>query len=331
MTLKALTNNYLPIGKTELFCKLNEISSESCENKPLFCSIFILQMKIEIDPGAGFCFGVQRAIQLAERELHEGRELYSLGQIVHNESEENRLKELGMKTISHDEFGKLRNRSVLIRAHGEPPSTYQTAAENGLHLIEATCPIVTKLQQKIRWVWEEREIDARQIVIVGKKHHPEVKGLAGQTDFQAIVIETLSDIEKIDPEKPVFLFAQTTVSGSFFEEVVDKISQSNQWSGDVTVQRSICNHVKNRKDQMMAFAGERDLVIFVGGKNSSNGQYLFGLCQTANSNSFFIENETLLKPEWFETCKSVGITGATSTPPWLLEKVEQRIKTMINT
>lgn len=318
-------------------------------------------MKIEIDPGAGFCFGVQRAINLAEEELKSGGEVFCLGQIVHNESEEKRLNALGMKTINHAGLKSLHKKTVLVRAHGEPPSTYQTAAENELNLIEATCPIVTKLQQKIRRVWEESATDSRQIVIVGKKGHPEVIGLAGQTENHAIVIETLSDIQKIDLVKPVYLFAQTTVSESFFEEVVEKIAppQSLQedeilppqpslkdefypplspqkgggkpGTGEVVVQRSICNHVKNRKDLLRQFAGEHDLVIFVGGKNSSNGQYLFGLCSEVNSSSIFIENETMLKPEWFVGCKSAGITGATSTPPWLLKKVEQKIKTMIKT
>ncbi len=294
-------------------------------------------MKIEIDPGAGFCFGVQRAIQLAERELLEGRELFGLGQIVHNESEENRLKAMGMKTINHEEFSNLRHKPVLIRAHGEPPLTYETAEKNNLNLIEATCPIVTKLQQKIRNVWEEGKNDDRQIVIVGKKDHPEVIGLAGQTNFEAIIVEQLSDIEKIDLEKPVYLFAQTTVSESFFEEVVEKIHPPKSpvkgggkpGNEKVVVQRSICNHVNNRKDQMKRFAREHDLVIFVGGKNSSNGKYLYGLCHMENVSSVFIENETMLKPEWFSGCRSVGITGATSTPPWLLEKVAQHIKTMI--
>ncbi|MBE0638770.1 MAG: 4-hydroxy-3-methylbut-2-enyl diphosphate reductase [Bacteroidales bacterium] len=305
-------------------------------------------MKIEIDPGAGFCFGVQRAIQLAEMELDNGQELFSLGQIVHNESEEKRLNDLGMKTITYKDFGELHEKTVLIRAHGEPPSTYDTANKNRLTLIEATCPIVTKLQQKIRKVWIESRKEDLQIVIVGKKAHPEVIGLAGQTNFQAIIIESLSDIEKVDHGKSVYIFAQTTVDADFFEEVVKRIyvhqsrrkdetdpaqfalmGGGNPRGREVTVQKSICNHVKNRKEQMIQFAREHDLVIFVGGKKSSNGQYLYGLCRLENLNSVFIENEAVLKPEWFAGCKSVGITGATSTPPWLLEKVKQHIKTMI--
>lgn len=317
-------------------------------------------MKIQIDPGSGFCFGVKRAIKLAEIELVDGHEVFSLGQIVHNSSEEKRLNDLGMKTINHAELKALHGKSVLIRAHGEPPSTYKIAQENRLNLIEATCPIVTKLQQKIRKVWEEGRGDDRQIVIVGKKDHPEVIGLAGQTEYQAIIIETLSDVEKICPSKPVYLFAQTTASESFFDEVAEKITHlprphlkdniyppqsplkdnthppqsplkggGRPGNGGVIIQRSICNHVKNRKDQLMAFAGEHDLVIFVGGKNSSNGQYLYGLCKMVNLNSVYIENENMLEPEWLMGCRSVGITGATSTPPWLLERVKQRIEAII--
>lgn len=318
-------------------------------------------MKIEIDQNAGFCFGVKRAIKLAEDALKEGNEVFCLGQIVHNQSEEKRLMDLGMKTISHSDLLQLKNKTVLIRAHGEAPSTYDIAAKNNLHLIEATCPIVLSLQQKIKTAWLETSQDNRQIVIVGKKQHPETIGLAGQTHNEAIIAETPDDIKNIDSQRPVYLFAQTTISEAFFEQVKNQIiyernsiaseadqryseseeaeetssllsvpamlsDKTYQAAKDVFVQKSICNHVRTRRDGILEFAKKHDVVVLVSGKNSSNGQYLYELCRTVNKNSFFIQDETMLQPQWFEGCKSAGISGATSTPPWLLEKVAEQIK-----
>lgn len=287
-------------------------------------------MKTEIDPGAGFCFGVKRAIRLAEERLSEGKELLSLGQIVHNKEEESRLNRLGMNTIHHKQMDEYSEKPILLRAHGEPPSTYRKASRQGLEVTDATCPVVLKLQQKIRKIWVESEKDGRQIVIVGKNGHPEVVGLAGNAGDQVIVIEKISDVQKIDAQRPIYLFAQTTADEEFFEKVKKEIGRRlNEVNLDpesnLLVTNSICNHVKNRKKQVVEFARKHDLVIFVGDKSSSNSRYLFSLCQKSNPNSYFVENESMIRAEWFHGHNSVGITGATSTPVWLLEKIEHRI------
>ncbi|HNV50099.1 MAG TPA: 4-hydroxy-3-methylbut-2-enyl diphosphate reductase [Bacteroidales bacterium] len=291
-------------------------------------------MIIEIDPGAGFCFGVKRAISLAEDKLQQGGKLFSLGQIVHNKDEEQRLNQLGMTTITHDQMDEVKDNPILIRAHGEPKSTYQKALKNNIELIDATCPIVLKLQNEIRKCWLEGDEDNRQIVVFGKKGHPEVIGLQGNIDNQAIIIENISDIEKIDFSRPIFLFSQTTADEELFDIIKNDIAKrlndaQKSSTPPLHVTKSICSQVKNRKNQVITFASKHDLIIFVGGKNSSNGRYLFSLCKAANTNSFFIENETNFNPGWLTGVKSIGITGATSTPDWLLEKVKSHINTLI--
>lgn len=287
-------------------------------------------MKTAIDPGAGFCLGVKRAIQLAEEKLADGKEFFSLGQIVHNKQEELRLNKLGMGTIDQSRLDELHNSRILLRAHGEPPETYLKARQQGLEVTDATCKVVLKLQEKIKKLWLDREKDDRQIVIVGKNGHPEVKGLAGNAGNQAIVVETISDLKKVDTTRPVYLFAQTTADEDFFEEikmeVEIRIKQQNSATGSrLFVTNSICNHVSNRKKQIVDFARKHDLIIFVGDKNSSNSRYLFNLCQKINTNSFFVENESMIREEWLNGKNSVGITGATSAPIWLMKKIEHRI------
>lgn len=287
-------------------------------------------MKTAIDPGAGFCFGVKRAIQLAEEKLADGKEFFSLGQIVHNKEEEIRLNKLGMSTIDQSRLDELHNSRILLRAHGEPPETYLKALQQGLEVTDATCKVVLKIQEKVKKLWLDREKDDRQIVIVGKNNHPEVIGLAGNAGNQAIVVETISDLEKVDTTRPVYLFAQTTADEDIFEEVKTEIEirlkQQNSAPGSkLFITNSICSHVKNRKKQIVDFARKHDLIIFVGDKNSSNSRYLFNLCQKINTNSFFVENESMIREEWLNGQNSIGITGATSTPIWLLKKIEHKI------
>lgn len=307
-------------------------------------------MNVHIDPDAGFCYGVSRAIGMAEKGLDDFAEVFSLGQIVHNEEEEQRLHRMGMKTISRKELIALQKRSVLIRAHGEPPSTYRLAQERQINLIDATCPIVKKLQNNVQKAWLDAKENDGQIVIVGKKGHPEVTGLAGCAGGEAIVVEQIDDIGRIDFQRPVHLFAQTTADEGLFHEIASAIEDNYSRedldkSGGVKVIRShsestakerfvfkdtICPHVKNRKARIVQFAAQHDLIIFVGSKHSSNGRFLSDLCRTVNPKTFFVENEERLQIEWFGKVASVGITGATSTPPWLLKKVEKRIIAIIN-
>jgi len=290
-------------------------------------------MKISIDPKAGFCTGVNRAVIFAEEELVKSGHLFCLGQVVHNEQEENRLKKLGLEIITHEDFGKMRNALVLIRAHGEPPETYKIAAENNIRLIDGTCPIVAKLQKKIRKSFIESQNNEGQIVIFGKKNHPEVLGLSGQTDNKAIIIENENDLEEIDFERPVNLFAQTTKSKEIFNSIFEKISQRiGQQAVSETLQfgatDSTCRQVTGRDKSLRKFARENDIVIFVGGKKSSNGHYLFEIAKSENGNAFYVDDPVNIEKSWFHGVENIGITGATSTPVWLLKEVALRIEKM---
>jgi 4-hydroxy-3-methylbut-2-en-1-yl diphosphate reductase len=302
-------------------------------------------MYIQIDPEAGFCFGVKRAVALAEESLGKHDRLYCLGQIVHNEEEELRLQGLGLKTITGDDLGEHGLITVLIRAHGEPPSTYRLAQKNQITLIDATCPIVKKLQQKVKDTHSETKKTNGQIVIIGKKYHPEVIGLAGQANGDAIIIENECDLTQVDLNRPVYLFAQTTADDNLYKKITDlfpRVASSKKpddnvgGAGEVketelhfVFNDTICKHVKNRKQQIIHFAGMYDVIIFVGGKNSSNGRILFDLCLTVNPMTHFVQNEKDVQIEWFKKCASVGITGATSTPVWLLKKVSVQIEALI--
>ena len=291
-------------------------------------------MKISIDPKAGFCSGVKRAISLAEEELQRSGHLFCLGQVVHNEQEENRLKNLGLEIIDQDDFRKLQNTTVLIRAHGEPPETYEIAAKNNIRLIDGTCPIVIKLQKKIRKSFIENYEAGCQIVIFGKKNHPEVLGLSGQTDNLAIIVEEENDLAKIDFSQPVSLFAQTTKSKEVFHEISGQIRQSiekqaSSETAEFCSTDSTCRQVTGRDQNLRNFANENDIVIFVGGKKSSNGHYLFEIVKSENSNVFYVDSPEKIVKSWFDGAEHIGVTGATSTPGWLLNEVAANIEKLI--
>jgi len=288
-------------------------------------------MKISIDPKAGFCSGVKRVISLAEEELQQSGHLFCLGQVVHNEQEENRLTNLGLEIIDQDDFRKLKNVIVLIRAHGQPPETYKFATQNNIRLIDGTCPIVVKLQQKIRKSFSESENNEGQIVIFGKKNHPEVLGLSGQTDNRAIIIENENDLEKIDFRKPVSLFAQTTKSKEVFHEISGQIRQNMEEqeqseTSEFCSTDSTCRQVTGRDENLRKFAKENDIIIFVAGKKSSNGHYLFEIVKAENNNAFYVDDPENIEESWFKEDQKVGVTGATSTPAWLLEEVASKIE-----
>ncbi len=281
---------------------------------------------VSIDTQSGFCFGVVTAIRKAEEELRKGGTLYCLGDIVHNGQEVERLEHMGLVTIDHEQFSRLPKRSkVLIRAHGEPPSTYRIAAEKGIDLIDASCPVVRNLQRKILDTYTQHA-DA-QIVIFGKEGHAEVVGLQGQTDNKAIVVEHLSDINKINFQKDIYLFSQTTKSVEEFSQLVN--SMQTEVTDGIVFQwhDTICGQVRNRVKHIREFAAGKDKVVFVGGRNSSNGKVLYEHCKAANPDTIFIENAEELTEKYIRSCKGkdVGICGATSTPLWLMEEVKKCI------
>lgn len=286
-------------------------------------------VEVTIDRGSGFCFGVVKAIQSAERELKQTDELYSLGDLVHNSLEMERLKALGLHTIGHVDLAHLRNRTVLLRAHGEPPSTYALAQKNQIKIIDATCPVVLQLQKRIHRCYQETKEYGTQLVIYGKKGHAEVNGLVGQTEGTAIVIEKLDDIEKLDFHRDIILFSQTTKPLDGFGKVVEAIRA--RISSDVTFQYfdTICRQVANRLPNIRDFALQHDCIYFVAGKKSSNGQMLFEQCLQANPHSVFITSAADIAEPLPEDIRSVGICGATSTPKWLMEEVAERVK-MLN-
>lgn len=282
-------------------------------------------MIVEIDQKSGFCFGVLNAIGKAEETLLTEDVLYSLGQIVHNELEVKRLQETGLKSISHREFFQLKNCKVLIRAHGEPPSTYEYAANNNITLIDATCPVVLKLQQRVKTAAQNMKNENGQVVIFGHLGHAEITGLVGQTNNEAIVVEHSDDIQKIDPSRPVVVFSQTTKSVDEFKKLTANI-QSQSQNRVVEAHDTICRQVSNRVPHLQKFSARFDVVIFVGGQSSSNAQVLFEVCRKFNNRSYFVSSPEDLKVDWFSGIETVGVCGATSTPQWLMEKVAEKIK-----
>ena len=282
-------------------------------------------MIIEIDQKSGFCFGVVNAIGKAEETLQTVDLLYSLGHIVHNELEVKRLQELGLRTITHEEYFTLKDCKVLIRAHGEPPSTYEYARENHITLIDATCPVVLKLQQRVKKAAETMNSENGQLVIFGHLGHAEVAGLAGQTKNEAIIIDDPEDFRKLDPLRPVVVFSQTTKSVGDFRKLTQNIREQSQ-SGRVETHDTICRQVSNRVDHLDQFATRFDVIIFAGGRQSSNAQVLFDVCKKQNERSYFVSTPEELNPEWFSGIETVGICGATSTPQWLMEKLAERIR-----
>ncbi len=291
-------------------------------------------MIVTIDENSGFCFGVTTAIETAERELQKGT-LFCLGDIVHNGQEVKRLDKLGLETIDYDDLRTLRNVRVLLRAHGEPPSTYRIAKQNNIEIIDASCPVVLNLQKRIREKYQaiHGKNTGAQIVIFGKKGHAEVIGLEGQTNNTAIVIESISQLHQLDFTRPIYLFSQTTKSVEEFQQIVAEIKQrkiENETSEVVfEYHDTICRNVANRVKRLQDFARGNDVVIFVGGQKSSNAKVLFQNCMEVNSCTVFVSSEADLTPEILQQChaaEKVGICGATSTPKWLMERIKQHIE-----
>lgn len=286
-------------------------------------------IKVEIDKGSGFCFGVVTAIHKAEEELAKGETLYCLGDIVHNSREVDRLKTMGLITINREEFKQLKNAKVLLRAHGEPPETYMIARENNIEIIDATCPVVLRLQKRIRQGYLADSDEEKQIVIYGKSGHAEVLGLVGQTDGKAIVIEKAEEAKKLDLNKSIRLFSQTTKSLDEFQEIVEYFKQHISSEATFEYYDTICRQVANRMPKLREFAATHDLIFFVSGKKSSNGKMLFEECLKVNANSHLIDNEKEIDPSLLQNVKSIGVCGATSTPKWLMEKIYNHIRTLI--
>lgn len=288
-------------------------------------------INVTIDPNSGFCFGVIYAIQMAEDELDSTGKLYCLGDIVHNNMEVDRLKAKGLQIINHDDLADLRDCKVLIRAHGEPPSTYELALKNNIELIDASCPVVLKLQNRIKTSFEGIHDDA-QIVIYGQPGHAEVNGLVGQTDGRAIVVFEEKDLDNIDYNKPVHFFSQTTKSTIGFEKMVRDIQErivkhkGSLEESDFVTNDTLCRQVSNREPQLKRFATAYEIVVFVSGRKSSNGKALYAVCKNVNPDSYFVSSADEIEADWFNGKQTVGIAGATSTPMWLMEQVKEKIE-----
>ena len=289
-------------------------------------------IQIEIDEGSGFCFGVTTAIKKAEEELAKGEKLYCLGDIVHNGRECDRLREMGLITINHEEMEQLHDAKVLLRAHGEPPETYELARKNNIEIIDATCPVVLKLQKRIKEQYETSpnlpKGEESQIVIFGKKGHAEVLGLVGQTQSNAIVIESSDEVTKLDFTRDIYLYSQTTKSLDEFNRIIDYIQ--THISPDATFKSfdTICRSVANRMPNISQFAAKHDLILFVCGRKSSNGKVLYNECLRVNPNTHLVEDPQEIESAWLEGIQSVGICGATSTPCWLMEQCSDAIQNM---
>ena len=287
-------------------------------------------LDVSIDTNSGYCFGVEFAIQMAEDEMASGESLYCLGDIVHNAMEVERLAKKGLVVIDREQLNSLSDCKVLIRAHGEPPETYALALKNNIELVDASCPVVLKLQNRVKNSFDDVESKNGQIVLYGQQGHAEVIGLTGQTNEKAIVITTEEDLDKVDFSKPISLYSQTTKSTKGFYKMKSLIEERVQKSqGDLSTfdaNDSICRQVSNREPQLQKFSKENDVIVFVSGKKSSNGKALYGVCKIENPRSYFVENETELEADWFKAGDKVGICGATSTPMWLMEQVQAYIK-----
>ncbi len=292
-------------------------------------------MQINIDTNSGFCFGVVNAIETAERYLENHDELYCLGDIVHNNMEVERLEKMGLKTITHDDLAQMKNATVLLRAHGEPPSTYETAVKNNITLVDASCPVVLRLQNRVLKGWENIRKMNGQLVIYGKEGHAEVLGLDGQTDGNAIVVGSIADLDKIDFTRPIELFTQTTKGKEGFAAIIKAIEQRIEAEGTeipFIVNDSLCGAVSNRAPQMREFSAKNDVIVFVSGQKSSNGKYLYSVCQEINKRSYFVSSPDEIDPSWFSAeTNSVGVCGATSTPMWLMENVAKKVEEITST
>jgi 4-hydroxy-3-methylbut-2-enyl diphosphate reductase len=290
-------------------------------------------VKVTIDQHAGFCWGVVRTIDIAEEQMRESPELYSLGPIIHNPMEIERLRQQGLETVSREDFGRLKGKTVLIRAHGEPPSTYALAREHGVTLVDATCPVVTKVQERIRKFYDQ----GYQIVIFGKKDHAEVIGLVGHVNNEAVVIKSVEEAAAVDPTRKTVLFSQTTmdkatfyaIAGVLRERVRDfQVGTFEESAIDFHAKDTICGQVSGRDKKLREFARLNDVMLFVAGRNSSNGKVLYEICRDENPKTRFIEEESEIRPEWFDGAATVGISGATSTPQWLMERVRAAVESM---
>jgi 4-hydroxy-3-methylbut-2-en-1-yl diphosphate reductase len=290
-------------------------------------------MRVSVDIFSGFCWGVVRTIDIAEKEIAAGEKLYSLGDVIHNPVEIERLRKKGLETISHDDLEKLRGARILIRAHGEPPETFKRAKELGITLVDATCPVVTKVQERIRKFYDE----GYQVLIFGKKEHAEVIGLVGHTNGEALVIKSLDEVGKVKLDRKTVLFSQTTMDKATFHALKDELSKRikefvvgsiEETAIEFHAKDTICGQVSGREKKIREFAEANDLIIFVAGKHSSNGKVLYDIVKSVNPHIYFIEDIQELHIEWFEGIATVGITGATSTPQWLMEQVKTKIEDM---
>ncbi len=293
-------------------------------------------MKVTVDQNSGFCWGVVRTIDIAEQELQESRKLYSLGDIIHNPVEIDRLKEKGLSTISLDDLKDVKDAKVLIRAHGEPPETFRRAKELGIELIDATCPVVTKVQERIRKFYD----NGYQIVIFGKKDHAEVVGLVGHTNGTAIVIKSGEEVDKLDLTKRTVLFSQTTMDKATFYLIRDVIKSRikaefevgtfEEMAVDFHAKDTICGQVSGRDKKLREFSRSNDVMIFVAGRKSSNGKVLYEIAKEENARTYFVEDEKELQPEWFIGAETVGVSGATSTPQWLMDRIKVSVEAMVS-
>lgn len=288
-------------------------------------------MKVEVDSNSGFCFGVVTAINKAEDELGQAGQLYCLGDIVHNAREVERLREKGLETITHSDLDNLKNVKVLLRAHGEPPMTYETAKKNNIKVIDATCPVVLQLQRRIKQTYDDGIAAERNggkkplIVIYGKNGHAEVNGLVGQTNGEAVVIQDKDEIDSLDMDRDIILYSQTTKSIEGFREIVAEIGKRKK-TGKFEFYDTICRQVANRMQKMKEFASSHDVIFFVSGAKSSNGKVLFEMCKGVNPKTYLISDESQLDYKLLEKANSVGVCGATSTPLWLMEKIAKIIR-----
>ena len=287
-------------------------------------------MKITIDTHSGFCFGVVYAIEMAEDILRNEDSLYCLGDIVHNNKEVERLNALGLKVIDHNELHHLKDCKVLIRAHGEPPSTYELALKNNIQLLDASCPVVLKLQNQIKGGYEQIKQINGQVIIFGKEGHAEVVGLLGQTNNNAIIVASVKDLDKIDFNKSIYIYSQTTKSPKAYQQITLEIEKRVKMTANTNIKYivndTLCRQVSGREPQLKRFSNMNDVIIFVSGRKSSNGKMLYQSCKDENHNSYFISDVDELKSYWFIGANSVGICGATSTPRWLMESIEEAIQ-----
>jgi 4-hydroxy-3-methylbut-2-en-1-yl diphosphate reductase len=290
-------------------------------------------MKVQIDPSAGFCFGVANAIQKSEMQISRSGSLLCLGEIVHNPSELKRLKDMGLSTIEASEFENHKNETILFRAHGEPPESYRKAEKEHMTVIDATCPIVLKLQERIQKACKKADERNGQVILFGKKNHPEILGLIGHSKGKTKLVSSPEDLSDLDLSKPVFLFSQTTANPYEFDQLIAVIKEnmSAHFPAEdppLEVHHSICKKVTGRVPVLEKFAKENDVIVFVGGKKSSNGRFLYEICKKNNPNSYMIEDEGDIDHSWFSNTKTIGISGATSTPLWLLEKIAAQLLTI---